>query len=369
MEFSIMFFASANQTLGADKYSLVRRAARFADARGFRAIWTPERHFHEFGGIFPNPSVMTAALAMITERVELRGGSVVSPLHHAVRVAEEWSVADNLSQGRVSISFGSGWNVDDFVFFPERYAGRRDVMFEQIEDIRRLWRGEPLRQKNGAGNLVDVMLSPRPIQPELPVWISSSGNAVTFARAGQIGANVLTHLLGQDVAGLAENVAVYRRSCEHSGARPARGGSGTVSLMLHTFLGADLESVRDAVRGPFRDYLRSALKLEMQSAQGGGVASGGKRLNADDPVAAPDLEALVDLSFDRYFEHGALIGTLDTCGRMVQRLEAAGVDEIACLIDFGVEEDRVAASLELLDRLRADVASRQTDADMSLVNR
>ncbi len=62
-------------------------------------MWTPERHFHSFGGLYPNPSVTSAALATI-ERVDLRAGGVVMPLHHPVRVAEEWSVVFNLSRPR-----------------------------------------------------------------------------------------------------------------------------------------------------------------------------------------------------------------------------------------------------------------------------
>ena len=68
---------------------------------GFKAVWTPERHFHAFGGLYPNPAVTSAAVAAITTRVRVRAGSVVLPLHNPIRVAEEWAVVDNLSQGRV----------------------------------------------------------------------------------------------------------------------------------------------------------------------------------------------------------------------------------------------------------------------------
>ena len=60
---------------------------------------------HRFGGLYPNPSVAGAALAAITERVDIRAGSCVLPLHDPIRVAEEWSLVDNLSNGRVGISF------------------------------------------------------------------------------------------------------------------------------------------------------------------------------------------------------------------------------------------------------------------------
>ena len=42
---------------------LLLEGAKFADANGFCAVWTPERHFHAFGGPYPNPSVTGAAVA------------------------------------------------------------------------------------------------------------------------------------------------------------------------------------------------------------------------------------------------------------------------------------------------------------------
>ena len=97
---------------------LLLDGARFADDHGFEAVWTPERHFHAFGGLYPNPSMTSAAIAAITHGA-FRAGSVVLPLHHPIRVAEEWAVVDNLSRGRVGISFASGWQPNDFVLHPE----------------------------------------------------------------------------------------------------------------------------------------------------------------------------------------------------------------------------------------------------------
>src|SRR5215470_14828521 len=133
MEFGIMFFSSAGDLRpGRGRYALLLDAVRFADRRGFAAVWTPERHFHPFGGLFPNPAVLSAGIATATERLEIRAGSLISPLHSALRIAEEWSVVDNLSGGRAAISFGAGWNVDDFVFAPDHYERRYEVMAQQI---------------------------------------------------------------------------------------------------------------------------------------------------------------------------------------------------------------------------------------------
>ena len=51
----------------------------------------------------------------------------MAPLHDVVRLAEEWSLVDNLSRGRVGLAFASGWHAGDFVFFPARYLRRRSL--------------------------------------------------------------------------------------------------------------------------------------------------------------------------------------------------------------------------------------------------
>ncbi|MEV7908652.1 LLM class flavin-dependent oxidoreductase, partial [Streptomyces anulatus] len=146
MDFSLFYFADDSEAGPAaeDRYALLLEGARFADRHGFRAVWTPERHFHPFGGLYPNPSVVGAALAAITERVHIRAGSVVAPLHHPLRIAEEWSVVDNLSRGRAGVSFASGWNAADFCFNPGAYPDRKADLLQQVRTVRALWRGEHL---------------------------------------------------------------------------------------------------------------------------------------------------------------------------------------------------------------------------------
>ncbi|HEY0098013.1 MAG TPA: MupA/Atu3671 family FMN-dependent luciferase-like monooxygenase, partial [Pyrinomonadaceae bacterium] len=190
--FSLFYFASDDDQTSADKYRLLLEGAKFADRNGFAAVWTPERHFHAFGGLYPNPSVTSAAIATITEQIQIRAGSVVIPLHSPIRVAEEWSVVDNLSNGRVGVSFASGWHSDDFVFAPHEYAQRKEAMLRGIEIVRKLWRGEAVTYQGGAGNDVEVKISPRPIQRELPFWITAAGSPETFQTAGESGANLLT---------------------------------------------------------------------------------------------------------------------------------------------------------------------------------
>src|SRR5207245_1058393 len=60
MAFSLFFFSDDGSTSSPDKYHLLLECAKFADRCGFSAVWTPERHFQDFGGLYPNPSVLAA---------------------------------------------------------------------------------------------------------------------------------------------------------------------------------------------------------------------------------------------------------------------------------------------------------------------
>ncbi|MES1243272.1 MAG: MupA/Atu3671 family FMN-dependent luciferase-like monooxygenase [Acidobacteriota bacterium] len=354
IDLSLFYFADAGGD-PQDKYRLLLEGARFADEHGFKAVWTPERHFHAFGGLYPNPAVTGAAVASATRRVEIRAGSVVLPLHDPLRVAEEWAVVDNLSQGRVGVSFASGWHANDFALAPDRYADRKEVMLRGIETVRALWRGESVRRRVGSGQEEDIRVLPRPIQPELPVWLTAAANAETFRLAGEMGANVLTHLLGQTLEEVAEKAAVYR-AARRSAGHP---GEGVVTLMLHTFVAADDAAAREVVRGPFTEYLRSSFGLVETLARGLGMTGDLNQLSE------ADLEALLGHAFERYFETSGLFGSPATCLRTLDRLRAAGVDEVGCLIDFGIDVETTLAGLRELAGLvaaaRSEAAAGETD--------
>jgi natural product biosynthesis luciferase-like monooxygenase protein len=349
IDFSLFYFASNDSQSKEERYRLLFEGARFADKHGFEAVWTPERHFHAFGGLFPNPSVMSAALAAITERVRIRAGSVVLPLHHPIRIAEEWSLVDNISGGRTGVAFASGWHADDFAFSPASYADRKALTIKGLELVRSLWRGDAVKVLGGAGNEIEVKIFPTPIQAELPVWITAAGAPETFIKAGEMGANVLTHLLGQTIEEVTEKIGLYRKTLADHGHDPQ---SGRVTLMLHTYIDPDPEVVREKVRIPFTNYLRSSIGLISNM-----IKSLGLPLDLNS-MSEKDLDDLLAFAFTRYFDTSALFGTPEKCGEMIERLKWIEVDEVACLIDFGVDADSTLANLQYLDELREMATGR-----------
>ncbi|MFJ4184334.1 MupA/Atu3671 family FMN-dependent luciferase-like monooxygenase [Kitasatospora sp. NPDC089509] len=344
VDFSLYFFGDYLLDSPEDeKYRIVLDSARFADRHDFHAVWLPERHFHSFGGIFPNPSVLAAALARETSRIRLNAGCAVLPLHHPVRVAEEWSVVDNLSGGRVGLGCASGWHPNDFLFFPENYGGHKELMHRQVDTVRSLWRGEPYRGRNGNGEPIEVTLHPRPLQEQPPMFTAIVGNPDSFREAARHDLGVITNLMTQDVAQLAENVALYRRTRAEHGLDPE---AGRVVVLVHTYLGADLDTARAQAYRPFCHYLRSSLSLFGQMANSLGLTLDFENTREE------DLEFVLERAYERYCAARALIGTPESVRPVLAELRAAGADEIACFVDFGLAPDLVAAGLPQLDALR-----------------
>lgn len=344
LKFSLFFFSDSGSNGTNGKYELLLESAKIADREGFHAIWVPERHFHEFGGPYPNPTILLSALAMITNQIRLHSGSIVIPLHHPMRVAEDWSMLDNLSNGRIGLSCASGWNRDDFILSSSFYDERKDVTFRDIESIRKLWSGEKVAFVDKEGREAAVKLFPDPVQQTLPIWITSAGNPETWRMAGKLGAHVLTGLMEQTIPELGSKIALYHESLKEHGYDPA---NFDVSVMLHTYVHQDLTEIKTVVKPALTDYLKKHLSMyekHINSAQA---------IDVDvSMVTEQDKAALIELGFNRYFNHNALIGDQEKCSRMASELQAVGVTEICCLVNFGLDHSTIIDGLKYLTKLK-----------------
>lgn len=349
MAFGLMYWGN-DDGQGPKKYEVLLEGAKLGDRIGFTSVWTPERHFHAFGGPYPNPSVTGAAVAAVTQNLDIRAGSCVAPLHHPIRIAEEWAIIDNLSNGRVGLAFASGWQPDDFVLRPENAPpNNKQAMLDSIDVVRRLWRGEAVDFPTGRadGSVLSVVTQPRPVSRELDVWVTTAGNPETYRDAARAGSNVLTHLLGQSIDEVADKIRIYREELVAQGKNPA---DYKVTLMLHTYLDETREKAREVAREPMKGYLRSAAGLIKQYAWA--FPAFKKPKGVENPfdldlrsLDEEEMEAILDFAFLRYFEDSGFFGTVEDAVRRVNQLKAIGVDEIACLVDYGVPTPKVLESI------------------------
>jgi natural product biosynthesis luciferase-like monooxygenase protein len=341
--FSYIFFSDVRKDLSDQaKYRFVRELVEFADQSGFASICFPERHFYEFGSIFANNGLMAAYFAPLTRNVRLRATSVSCPLHHPAAVVENWAMVDILSNGRVDLGFGSGWNKSDFVLSPDTYEHRSSLRDERIPIIQRLWRGEEVEFPGPGGEMIPIRVYPRPMQKELNVWYSTFSEK-GFEHAGRNGYNLLTMLLAIDLPALEKKIRIYRRAREAAGYDPE---SGIVSLLMHAFVHPNIEWVQRVVEAPFKEYIRSSIVPQMKAL--------------DRHFDERETEKIVDYSYSRYFHTSGVFGPVENCQAQVERAISAGVNDIALLQDFGVDYTAVKESLahlkQLVDRCQGRAA-------------
>ena len=345
MDFSVFFFSNELQVETENKYKLVLDATQYADQHGFVGVWTPERHFNELGGLFPNPAVLGAALSVLTKNLKIRAGSVVLPLQDPIRVTEEWAIVDQLSEGRVELSFATGWHANDFALARDSqrdYAQRHSLMYQRLDTVRALWQGNSVTRKDGGGQNIELFTFPRPKQKELPLWLTAIGNPDSYQKIAAKGTHLLTCLLDQDIDELGQKITLYRKSLKENGFNPS---DFKVAVFVHTYVGEDGAAVKEEVAPALKNYLKNTLDLLGKLSQSTGV-----NLNPDEFTAA-DQETLLDFAFERYYEERSLMGDIHKCEDMVQALAQAGVDEIACLVDFGLPSAQVMQGLEQLAKL------------------
>lgn len=340
MGFGLMFFGGDEGDAAGDQYDFLLDVCARADDGPFTAIWLPERHFSRMGSLYPNPAVLHAAVAVKTKRIRLRAGSVVLPLNHPARVAEEWAVVDHLSHGRVEISFAPGWNATDFALAPGGYATRYDTLERHLAVVRSLWAGHAVEFPDGHGKPVSIRTYPTPRQKSLPVWVTAASSRTSFETAGRLGADVLTHLFDHDAAGLGEKITAYRSARANAGFDPA---TGRVAVALHTYLADDPADVNANAEGPYKAYMKSNKALLAQFAA--------SRNLPIDFATLPDaqLDGVLDLMYEKFLKKRSLLGTPDECVETVESLTRVGVTEIACLLDFGPTRDAIRSRLPTLE--------------------
>ena len=214
-------------------------------------------------------------------------------------------------------------------------------MFETVSNVKKLWKGEKVWFAAVDGSKIAVETYPKPVSSNLDVWISVASNPELFLQAGKIGANILTHMLGNSIEELEEKIKIYRKARKDHGHDPH---SGKVTVMLHTFVHPNEQFARNVVEGPFKKYLRDSLDLISLMSRG--------ESEIDEKTDIQFVEKQLEQAFLRYYDHNSLIGSIDKCMKMVSQLREISVDEIACLIDFGIEYDLVMEGLKHLSKIK-----------------
>ena len=256
--------------------------ALYADQLGMHSAWIGEHHFNSLG-VLSCPDLVLAYIAARTKHIRLAPAVTVTPLHHPIRVAEQWATLDLLSGGRVDFAAGRGYDAREYAPFHVDFADNQSIFEEGMEVIQKLWAAKDRISHHGKHyQFDDVRITPKPVQKPLPAYVGSfSKPSIELAARLGYGLIVAPFAAAMSYGGLKQVADLYNETCIKHGkqARPP-----DVQL-LHAFLrqaGAGgraarapdplLQGVRDP-GAPRRSEDRAA-ELHLLRRHGGAAAQG-----------------------------------------------------------------------------------------------
>lgn len=194
-----------------DRYRAALDLARYAEESGHDAINLSEHHGSE-DGYLPSPLIAASAIAAVTTRIPISVWAVIAPLYDPVRLAEDMSVLDHLSSGRVSYTFGLGYRPAEYALHSRPWRGRGARLEAQLETMLAAWRGDPVGEDPADGS-ARLTATPQPFSRPHPL-VFLGGGAAAARRAGRLGMHYQPQL---DDPALA---ALYREECAAHGHEP-----------------------------------------------------------------------------------------------------------------------------------------------------
>ena len=233
--------------------------AKLADQAGLDVVGVGEHHRPDFA--IASPAVVLAAIGAVTRQIRLTSTVTVLSTSDPVKVFEDFTALDLISNGRAEITAGRGAYTESFPLFGNDLGDYDELFDEKLGLLLQLNSSERVTWSGKhRPALHDVGVYPRPVQPELPVWIAVGGTPSSVQRAGRLGLPLYLAILGQPerFVDLAE---LYRHTGSVAGHDAGRLRIGITS---HFFVGATSQGARKT----FFPYYSRYIANNMPSARG-----------------------------------------------------------------------------------------------------
>src|SRR6476659_8551781 len=331
-----------NNPRGANEFVAdIAAEALYADELGMHSAWIGEHHFNSLG-VLSCPDLVLAYIAARTKRIRLAPAVTVLPLHHPIRVAEQWATLDLLSGGRVDFACGRGYDQREYLPFHVSFADNQGIFEEGLELVRRLWAAEDRISHHGKHySFDDVRITPKPVQRPLPTYVGSfSKPSIELAARLGCGLIVAPFAAAISYGGLKQVADLFHESCARYGTQPGR---LMCSYFTHFY---DNKAQEDAARARQIRYYKECVI---------------PALPGDPKTAPPSYTYFVDMVARLYnFQHeqttenSVLLGNSQSITDTLKKVEAAGFSEVILYFNVGMKPHNQVK--EEMDRFMREVA-------------
>jgi alkanesulfonate monooxygenase SsuD/methylene tetrahydromethanopterin reductase-like flavin-dependent oxidoreductase (luciferase family) len=193
--------------------------AQAVEAAGYSTAWFAEHHFNNYS-LVPSPLMMIAHCAGVTRSVRLGSAVCVLPLYHPLRLLGEIGFADVVSNGRLELGVGSGYQQFEFERFGTDVSRAPDLFAEHLDIIEKGLNQKIFEHSGAFHTIPPTAIAVRTIQkPKVPIWIAA-GKAPSMERAYHKGHNpgrARNHTHAQEHRG-----GIRRRRWQAGGCHPSR---------------------------------------------------------------------------------------------------------------------------------------------------
>jgi len=298
--------------------------AIYADQLGMHSAWIGEHHFSSLG-VLSCPDLVLAYAAARTKKIRLAPAVTVLPLHHPIRVAEQWATLDLLSGGRVDFAAGRGYDRREYEPFKVSFDENQPIFEEGMEIVRQLWSADaPISWHGKTYQFDNVQITPKPIQRPLPAYVASfSKPSIELAARLGCGLIVAPFAAAMTFGGLKEVADLYHETCAKHGQKPGR-------LMCSYFTHfADNPAAEAAARARQIRYYKECVIPAFPG----------------DPKSAPPsyryfigmVERLRNARPEDLTDNAVLVGSPAGMTTTLKRVQAAGFSEVILYFNVGLK--------------------------------
>ena len=167
-----------------------------------------------------DPMVVLSAIAGVTTRLRLGTGILVAPIRPAVVLAKAVATLDVLSEGRVDLGVGTGWQREELEAAGVSYEDRGRLLTDTIAACRALWTDLPASFSSPTVSFTEIYCAPHPVQRPLPVWFAGTLHGRNLRRIVELGDGWIP-IMGSAVADIAAGIDRLREALSAAGRDPA----------------------------------------------------------------------------------------------------------------------------------------------------